>query len=38
MIFVPLKRDRDTWSYVREGLTVAAQLGAVVAVIYSISR
>jgi polysaccharide export outer membrane protein len=38
MIFVPMKWDRDTWSYFREGLTVAAQLGAVVAVIYSISK
>lgn len=38
MIFVPLKRDRDTWSYIREGLTVTAQLGAIVAVIYSISK
>jgi polysaccharide export outer membrane protein len=38
MIFVPLKRDRDNWSYIREGLTVAAQLGAIVAVIYSISK
>jgi len=38
IIFIPVKPDRDVWSFVREGIAVTAQVGAIVAVIVALYR